>query len=124
MLSNIALAQSPPLRRQFKGTPGHDVNVGIFASMKSDCTAGKLPVVRLIKPPLHGKIVLNRKRLRVTNFKQCLATDLPAFVALYRSVPDFVGVDQLTLEVISANGKTQFQRITIILSKSGSGQPI
>ena len=34
-----------------------------------------------------------------TNYKQCLALEVPAFVAFYRSRADFVGVDALTLEV-------------------------
>jgi hypothetical protein len=124
LLLNVALAQSSPLDRRFKGKSGHDINVGVFASMKSDCTPGTLPIVRLTQPPLHGKIVLKKGRLRATNFKQCLATDLPAFVALYRSAADFVGQDILTLEVIGTNGKTQFQRITITVGKGGVDQAI
>jgi hypothetical protein len=120
LLSGVACAQSAMLDRHFKGKSGRDINVGIFASMKPDCTPGTLPIVRLAVSPLHGKIVLKKGKLHATNFKQCLSTDLPAFVALYRSVPGFVGQDVLTLEIISTNGKKQFQRITITVGKSGS----
>jgi hypothetical protein len=41
----------------------------------------------------------------------CLALEVPAFVAFYRSRADFVGVDVLTLEVRFPDGKTQVQRI-------------
>jgi hypothetical protein len=120
LLSGAAIAQSATLDRHFKGKSGRDINVGIFASMKADCTPGTLPIVRLAQSPLHGKIVLKKGKLHATNFKQCLSTDLPAFVALYRSRPGFVGQDVLTLEIINTNGKKQFQRITITVGKGGS----
>jgi hypothetical protein len=49
-----------------------------------------------------------------------LALQVPAFVALYRSRADFVGVDALTLEVKFPGGKTEVQRISITV---GSGSP-
>jgi hypothetical protein len=53
-----------------------------------------------------------------TNYKQCLALEVPAFVAFYGSRADFVGVDVLTLEVKFPNGKAQVQRIIPILRLS------
>src|SRR5262245_44304662 len=40
-----------------------------------------------------------RRALTVTNYKQCLALEVPGCIAFYRSRPDFSGVDELTLEV-------------------------
>jgi hypothetical protein len=123
-LSSAAFAQSQLIERKFKGKSDHDINVGIFTAMKPDCTAGALPVVRLTRPPMHGKVTMKRGRLHATNFKQCLATELPAFVALYRSVPNFIGQDVLMIEVIGKNGKAQFQKITITVMKSGTDRGI
>ena len=55
-----------------------------------------------------------------TNYKQCLALEVPAFVAFYRSRADFVGVDVLTLEVKFPDGKTVVQCVSTTV---GSGSP-
>ncbi|HEX5508274.1 MAG TPA: hypothetical protein VFX37_07200 [Pseudolabrys sp.] len=123
-LAGASFAQTHSVQRQFKGKPGQNINIGIFASMKSDCTAGALPVVRLAQGPMHGKVTVKRGRLRATNFKKCLAMEIPAYIAFYRSTPDFVGHDALTLEIIAKNGKTQFEKITVTVTKPGASQGI
>jgi hypothetical protein len=49
---------------------------------------------------------------------------LPAFVAFYRAMPDFVGQDTFTLEVVGANGKSEFQHITVVISPAGKRRGI
>jgi hypothetical protein len=78
----------------------------------------------VLVPPRHGAITVKSGRLRATNFHRCLATDLPAFVAIYRSAQGFVGQDIFTLEVIGAEGKREAQRITVTLVKPVEGQGI
>ncbi len=63
-------------------------------------------------------------RLRATNLKQCLAAEVPAFIAIYRSRPDFAGSNELTLEVVSAGGKTQLQRIQVTVERASTGQSL
>ena len=75
-------------------------------------------------PPAHGKVTVKQGRLRATNLKQCLGTDLPAFIAIYRSAQDFIGQDLFTLEVIGAEGKSQIQRITVTVMEPAVGQGI
>jgi hypothetical protein len=126
-LPAAAFGQQPgqqTIERQYKAKPDTNINVGIFTSIHKDCTAGPLPVVRLISPPAHGKITVKQGRLRATNLKECLGAELPAFVAIYRSAGDFIGQDVFTLEVIGAGGKAQFQRITVTVMKPGAGQGI
>ena len=123
-LSPIAFGQEPTIERQFKGKPDTNINVGFFTTIKPDCTAGPLPVIRLVTPPAHGKVTVTKGRLQATNLKQCLGADLPAFVALYRSAPDYVGRDTFTIEVVGASGKKQLQQITVTLMTAGTGQGI
>ena len=122
--STAALAQQQTIQREFKGKPNTDINVGAFASINRNCTAGSPPVIRLISPPAHGKVTVKQAHLRATNLKQCLGVVLPAFVAIYRSGRDFVGQDVFTLEVISAKGKSQFQRISVTVIGPGSERGI
>lgn len=123
-LPAAAFGQSQTIERQYKTQPNTNINVGIFSSIHKDCTAAPLPVIRLVAPPAHGKVVVKQGRVRATNLKQCLGADLPAFVAIYQSTGDFIGQDIFTLEVIGSGGKAQFQRITVTVMKPGSGHGI
>src|SRR5262245_42088860 len=123
-LPAVALAQTETVERQVKGKPDTNINAGIFTTVRQDCTAGPLPVVRLVTPPAHGKVTMKQGKLRATNVKQCLGMELPAFVAIYRSAKDFVGQDNFTIEVTGASGKTQLQRITVTIMGAGGGQGI
>jgi hypothetical protein len=122
-LSTAASGQAT-IERKFKGKPATDINVGVFTSIHRNCTPARLPVVRLVAPPAHGKVTVKQAHLRATNFKQCLGAELPAFVAYYRSAYNYIGQDVFTLEVVAANGKAQLQRITVTVMKPGSGQGI
>ena len=79
----------------------------MYVNVRPDSTSGPLPSIQLTSPPENGKVTVTVKKARVTatNYKQCLALEVPAFVAFYRSRADFVGVDVLTLEVKFPNGK-------------------
>jgi hypothetical protein len=122
--SLVSVGQTRTINRQFTGTSQADINVGIFASIRKNCTAGPPPTIRLATAPAHGKLTVKQGHVRATNLRQCLATDLPAFVAFYRANSDFVGRDAFTLEVVSANGKTELQNITVVISPAGKRQGI
>ena len=120
----LAAAQEGTVQREVKGKPDTNINAGIFATIRKDCTAGPLPAVRLVTPPAHGKVTVKQGKLRATNVKNCLGMELPAFVAIYRSERDFAGQDRFTLEVVGANGKTQIQQVTVTVMQAGHGQGI
>jgi hypothetical protein len=120
----IAMGQAQMTERQVKGKPDTNINAGIFTSVRPDCTAGPLPVIRLVTPPAHGNVTMKEGRLRATNLKQCLGLEVPAFIAIYRSAKDFIGEDNFILEVKGVGGKTQIQRITVTVSSAGAGQGI
>ena len=123
-LPALAFAQQGSIQREVKGKPDTDINAGIFATIRKDCTAGPLPAVRLVTPPAHGKVIVKQGKLRATNVKNCLGMELPAFVAIYRSARDFIGQDRFTLEVTGSNGKTQVQQVTVTVMQPGHGQGI
>jgi hypothetical protein len=119
-----AQAQAPMIERHFKGKPAANINVGIFASIHKNCTPAPLPTVRLLVPPAHGRVTVKQGRLRATNVKNCLAIESPAFVAIYRSERGFVGQDLFTFEIISQNGKSQLQKVTVTVMGAGDGRGI
>jgi uncharacterized membrane protein len=122
---SAAYGQTASLDREVKAAPGREVRVGIYTSMRPDCTAGPLPAIRLAVAPEHGTVTVRRATLKATNVKQCLAAELPAFVAFYRAKGDSPDDDRFELEVSFAAGRKQIQRFHItILSGPSDKQRI
>ncbi len=118
-------AQTSSLDREVKATRGREVRVGIYTSMRPDCTAGPLPAIRLSVVPEHGTVSVRRAMLKATNLKQCLAIELPALVAFYRPKADPTNDDRFELEVSFAAGRKQIQRFHVTISTGANeGQRI
>lgn len=120
----LACAQSPLVERTVKAAPGQNVRVGIYTSIRPDCTSGPLPAIRLTYPPAHGSVSVKRGMLKATNVKQCLAIDVPAFVAFYRAAQDFNGADEFELEVTFSGGSKELQNFHVSAAGPGGGQGI
>jgi hypothetical protein len=116
-----ARAQANSVEREITASPGRDVRVGIFTSIRPDCTSGPLPSIRLAAAPAHGTVTVKRGMLKATNFRQCLATEVPAFVAFYRAAQDYNGADTFDLEISFAAGGKQLQHIRVDVSKKPNG---
>jgi len=118
-------AWAQPAEREVKAQPGRDVRVGVYTNIRPDCTTGQLPTIRLATPPAHGTVTVKRGSLKATNFKHCLAMDVPAFIAFYRAAAEFSGTDAFELEVILPSGKKQLLRFRAVVSNgtpsSGAG---
>jgi hypothetical protein len=111
--------------REIKAAPGQEVRVGIYISIRSDCSAGPLPAIRLAIAPEHGTVTVRRAMLKATNLKQCLATEVPAFVAFYRAAAGSNSEDQFELEVNYSAGRKQMQQFHVSISNAAnSGQRI
>ena len=113
-------AQDDVLERQLKAAPGRDVRAGVFTDIRPDCTSGPLPAIRLATPPAHGSVIVKRGTLKATNIKQCLAIEVPAFVAFYRAAADYSGADDFELEISSPNGHKRRERVHVTVTKSSS----
>jgi len=119
-----AWAQATTVERAVKAQADKDVRVGVYVNVQPDCSSGPLPTIRLTDAPTNGRVVVKRAKIGATNYKQCLALQVPGLVAFYRSRPGFTGADTLSLEVKFPNGNTQVQRITVTVSAGASGQSI
>jgi hypothetical protein len=110
----------PPLERQVRGLAGKDIRIAVFVNVTERCTPGPLPSIKLAQAPANGTVTVKNAKLRVTNIRDCLGLEAPAFIAVYRARPDFSGTDTVVLEVKDAVGKAvQTQTITIHVSAVG-----
>jgi hypothetical protein len=119
-----AAAQEQVVERTFKGLPGKDLQIGVYLNVLPDCSSGTLPSLRLLNPPTNGAVNIKQGKVRATNYKQCLALEVPGFIAFYKPKPDFSGVDSVTIEVKYPAGRTEVQKISLIIGSGPPGQKI
>ena len=112
------------VERSIKAAPNKDTQIGVYLNVLPDCTSGPLPTIRLASPPSSGKVVVKTAKVKATNYKACLALEVPAYVAFYKSPPEFVGDDVLTIEVKYLGGRTEIQKITVNVVGTGPQQKI
>ncbi|NPV19540.1 hypothetical protein [Bradyrhizobium aeschynomenes] len=131
----VTLAQAPvapttpspaqtTVERSAKGVAGKAIQVGVYLNVQPDCSSGPLPSIRLVTPPGNGTVTIKRGKISATNYKQCLALEVPGFIAFYQSKADFAGTDTVTLEVKFPQGRTELQRITVSVGVGPAGQKI
>jgi hypothetical protein len=125
-LAAPSMAQSPvaTVERSVKALPNKDTQIGLYLNVRQDCTSGPLPTIRLISPPKSGKVVVKTAKVKATNYKACLALEVPAYIAFYKSAPDFSGADVMSVEVSYPAGRTEIQKITVNVSGAGAQQKI
>jgi hypothetical protein len=127
MLANAtepAAAQTRSVERSVRTAPNKDTQIGVYLNVQPDCTSGPLPTIRLATPPSSGKVVVKTAKVKATNYKSCLALEVPAYVAFYKAPADFLGNDVMTIEVKYPNGRTEIQTITVNVVGSGAQQKI
>ena len=122
-------APAPPpasstVERNAKGVAGKPIQVGIYLNVQPDCSSGPLPSIRLVTPPGNGTVTIKRGKVSATNYKQCLALEVPGFIAFYQSKADFTGTDTVTIEIKFPQGRTELQRIMINVGVEPAGQKI
>lgn len=120
----ISQGQSQTVERSVKALANKDTQIGLYLNVRADCTSGPLPTIRLVSPPTSGKVVVKTANVKATNYKACLALEVPAYVAFYKSAPDFLGNDVMTIEVSYPGGRTEIQKITVNVSAAGAQQKI
>lgn len=112
------------VERTVKTLSNKDTQIGLYINVRPDCSSGPLPTIRLASAPASGRVVVKTGKVKATNYKACLALEVPAYIAFYKSPPDFVGSDALTIEVKYSEGRTEIQKITVNVAGPGSQQKI
>jgi hypothetical protein len=121
VLPTGAQAQPQPVEREVKAQAGRAVRIGVYTNIRPDCTSGPLPAIRLASAPAHGTVSVKRGSLKATNFKQCLAMEVPALIAFYRAAAEFSGTDVFELEISTAGGGKRLMRFRTVVSRTPAG---
>ncbi|WP_298379176.1 hypothetical protein [uncultured Bradyrhizobium sp.] len=116
--------QQTTVERQVRAVANRDTQIGIYLNVLPDCTSGPLPTIRLVTSPAAGKVVVKTANAKTTNYKACLALEVPAYVAFHKAPPEFLGDDSLTIEVKYHGGRTEIHKITVNVSGPGGRQKI
>jgi hypothetical protein len=122
IVSSNVPASAETIEGTAQGETNKDIRIGLYLNIQPDCTSGPLPTIRLVEPPTHGKVTVKKAKFSATNYKQCLALNVPAYVAFYRSERDFLGNDTVLLEVRYPGGKQEVQHIVITVRETSARQ--
>src|SRR5215470_2279605 len=72
-----AYSQTNSIDREIEVAPGVEVRVGIYTSIRPDCTAGPLPAIRLAIAPEHGTVTvpagLSKQPISGASFRRFLS---------------------------------------------------
>lgn len=110
---------APPdktVTRRAKGPPGKDIRIAVYVNVKPDCSSGPMPTIRLVGAPAHGTVTVRKATIKATNVRDCLALEVPGFIALYRSRPGYAGADSVSLEVRFPDKPPQVHEIAITVA--------
>ena len=113
--SSTALGQT--VTRAARGEPGKDIRVGVYVNVKQDCSSGPLPTIRLVDKPANGTVTVKSAKINAKNYKQCLAAEVPGYVAFYKSEPTFNGIDSFSIEIKYPEGRTETQKLNVTVGK-------
>jgi hypothetical protein len=119
-----SLAEETTVRRTAQGPSGKDIQIGLYLNVLANCSSGTLPSIQMVTPPANGTAIVKRAKVALTNYKNCMALEVPAFIGIYRSKPDFAGSDRLTLTISYPNGRTETQEIEITVGRKPGGREI
>lgn len=114
-LAGAAAAQPAP--QEVRTAPGAPLVLGIETSGQPDCTLGRVSQTRIIVPPRHGVATVRQVRIRSGR-----CPGAPGYAIVYRSDPEFLGVDDLTLQLSDGTRTTlKVFRITVAGVQPPSG---
>jgi hypothetical protein len=112
-----AAATGQTVIRSTRGDPGKDIRVGVYINVKQDCSSGPLPTIRLVDKPANGTVTVKSAKIKAKNYKQCLAMEVPGYVAFYKSQPTFNGIDSFSIEIKYPGGRIETQKLNVTVGK-------
>lgn len=123
-LSSVAcLAQTNTVYRTADAAPGKTLRLGLYGSVKKDCSVGPLPEVKVLTPPKHGSLAVRSGRVKASRVRNCSNLEAPVQGVFYQPARGYTGPDEIRYEVKSAEGGVQAHTVKINVTEQGHAKP-
>ena len=97
----------------FEAEPGKPVQLGFYAQAHKDCSASKLPIVRVADAPNLGTLTVRPAELKTNRVPNCPSLKLPAQAVSYQARDKATGDDHVMYSVTYPNGQIVLYDVTI-----------
>ena len=116
-----ALAQTTDYT-SFDAVPGTPIEIGNYAAVGTNCTAGTPPTIKVMEPPRSGTLNV-RSGERVYTVANCPPIKIRGEVLTYQARDDATGTDRLVYDIVSASGQVSTKDVTIRLQPAPKAAP-
>jgi hypothetical protein len=106
----------------FDATPGKPVEIGNYAAIGTNCTAGTAPTIKVVEPPKAGTLSV-RSGERVYSVTNCPPIKIHAEVLTYEARDGATGTDRLVYDIVSATGQVSTKDVTLRLQDAPKAAP-
>jgi len=122
---SVPAAAQTSSHRSAQAATGQPLRLGVYATVKADCTPGPLPELKVLAMPSQGRLTVRRGRVKIGAGFRCPYLETPVQVVLYQSHAGYVGIDEVSYEVRSADGRVQSHivRITVVANLRPGPEP-
>ncbi|NEU14469.1 hypothetical protein G3T14_20415 [Methylobacterium sp. BTF04] len=104
--------------RIVEGKVGQDLRIGLFGSVRPDCRPERTPPVRIVKPPIHGTIIVGTGQTQIPETSTtCGGATFTVLAIFFRPATDFEGEDQTVLEFESGSDDKPVQIVTLVIRR-------
>ena len=93
--------------------PNKPVQVGFYAQAHKDCSASKLPIVRVVEVPTLGILSVRPSELKTDRVPNCPSLKVPAQVVTYQARDKSTGSDEVKYSVTYPNGEIALYDVSI-----------
>ena len=113
------LAQDQRVYESAQAVSGKQIKLGVFGTANTkECRSDPAPEVRVVAPPQHGSLVVEKGTLTTDRYPNCPKLKVPVQILMYQPRSDYVGQDNVAFVVSFENGTTQARSIAISVIKS------
>ena len=121
MLAATAIAQTIDYT-SFDAMPGKPIEIGNYAAIGTNCSAGTPPTIKVVEPPKAGTLSV-RSGERVYAVANCPPIRIPAEVLTYEARDGATGTDRLVYDIVAATGQVSTKDVTIRLRAPPAAPP-
>jgi hypothetical protein len=116
LFASGTMAQTDSVHRSAEAVAGKPLRIGIYGNVKKDCSAGPLPELKVVTPPKHGTLAIRTGKVKTNRIANCPNLETPIRGVFYQATAGYTGVDEISYEVRSAEGKVRSHSVRINVS--------